>query len=113
MLHSKLTGMFLGGAAILLMAGGLAVRSSVAQTHEPGSAQVQQAPPPGGFRPGGPGQPVQPGFQPGGIGGGGAAMVVDGGYLYVLSGQRLVKVNKGTFQIENEVNLRPQMRPPE
>lgn len=74
----------------------------------------------GGFGGGQPGQPGGfggPAGQPGGFGGqggmmgggGGAAMVVDGNTLYILQGNRLLKVNKNSFAVEKEATLpRPQ-----
>lgn len=86
-------------------------------------SSAQQAgpqPPPQG----GPGQPPfgQPGFaQPGGppagqmrpgMGGGGVAMIADGGYLYVLQGNRLLKIGKEDLKVVKTGEI-PMPTPPQ
>lgn len=80
-------------------------------------SNAQQAgpqPPPQG----GPTQPAfgQPGPPPGqvrpGMGGGGVAMIADGGYLYVLQGNRLLKIGKEDLKVVKTGEL-PGPTPPQ
>ncbi|MBV6458295.1 MAG: hypothetical protein HONBIEJF_01421 [Fimbriimonadaceae bacterium] len=83
-------------------------------------AQERQGITPGPARPfqgqfpqaGGPGVPMAP-MPP--MGPGQSTMIVDGGYLYILQGQRLLKVNKNDLRVDREAMLPPmrgQIEPP-
>ena len=50
------------------------------------------------------------GMMGGGMGGG-AAMVVHGNFIYVLSGQTLMKIEPSALKIVKELSLRPKMGP--
>jgi len=50
------------------------------------------------------------GMMGGGMGGG-AAMVVHGNFIYVLSGQTLMKIEPSAMKIVKELSLRPKMGP--
>lgn len=104
-----IAGLAAGGAALIALSLPFTLTISQAQGNDQGGfgrgqGQGQGFPPgqgnpPQGF---GQGQPGQPGFQrPGGGGGmgGGAAMVEDANFLYVLQGNRLVKIQKSNLQV--------------
>jgi collagen type IV alpha len=129
MLTKKLSALAVGGAALFALSVTIGVKASQAQGTDTGQVaappqqrQGQYQPQPGqggsprpdqpGFGQGFPGQPGQPGFpgQPGqmrpmGGGGGMAAMVEDNGYLYILQGGRLMKVQKSDLKVTAETFL--------
>ena len=59
----------------------------------------------------GPGMRRPPMGMMGGGMGGGAAMVVHGNFIYVLSGQTLMKIEPSALKIVKELSLRPKMGP--
>lgn len=75
----------------------------------PGPARPFPGQNPPGFAPGAPMAPMPP------MGPGPSTMIVDGGYLYILQGNRLLKVNKNDLKVERETMLPPmrgQVDPP-
>ncbi len=69
---------------------------------------------PGGFGPQGPGgfpPGMPPQFMPMMVGGGGAAMQVDGKTLYVLTGDVVHKINTTSFKVEGTLRLHPPAPP--
>lgn len=108
--------LILGTFAVLALAVPLTLSYSSAQ--QAGETPSQQGggfgqPPaggPAGQGPGfGPGQPPQ--GQPGGfqnrpmMGGGGATMIADGNFLYVLQGNRLMKISKEDLKVAKTAEL--------
>lgn len=87
--------------AALVVAAPFLVTQSFAQN----TGEFRQPPPGGQGGPGGPGGFGQgPGFM-GGMPGGAPAMVADNTHVFVLLGNRLIKVNKGDLSIAAEKNL--------
>lgn len=108
--------LILGTFAVLALAVPLTLSySSAQQAGEAPSSQGGFGQPPAGGPAGqgpgfGPGQPPQ--GQPGGFqarpmmgGGGGATMIADGNFLYVLQGNRLLKINKDDLKVAKTAEL--------
>lgn len=105
------TSTLLAAAALALVSVPIAQRAlaqSDPNTQVPPRAEPRQG---GGARPGQGMAPMQqPGMMmgPGMGGGGGAAMVADNAYLFIVQGGQVFKVRKDTLQIEKQTPLHQQ-----
>ncbi|MBI5706060.1 MAG: hypothetical protein HZC36_03610 [Armatimonadetes bacterium] len=125
-MSKRLMSLALGAAALFALALPFTLvaraQDQGAQAAQGFQGQGQGFPPPGGQGlPPGQGPGAGPGGFQRGQGqfpgmmlgpGGGAAMVEDNNFLYVLAGNRLLKVSKTDLKILNEANLGGGMMPP-